>query len=673
MTSVLADGIRPNNHISGAADGLVGGVTYVDDIGEQVEATMNEDKVEDVKDQEESRKPKVARVPNKPTKAEYDEHMLLHAEYRSWCPYCLQGKAVSNQHVAGIDSDDKLGVTISMDYTYMNAELDDDNDYGVAHLVMHDNGTNALWCMKVDSKEAKPEIVSWMNQNLLNAGYAGVRLTLKSDGEPAMQALKRALAVKRECETAIVHTPARESKSNCAVERAIRTWKGQMRTMRLHLEDRLKSVIAVDHPILSWLAVWSCEVLNKYKVRDGRTAYELMTGHKVKHTVYAFGQRIWGMFTGDKNAKNDHDSNWIEAYVVGIVPNCGSYRIMSKDMVYQVSTTRAMNDEVSFSPDMLQDVVLEHQDYCRSGASSKRKTTVVFAPVAAVPDSTSRARVPRRAQLRKKDFDRHGLTAGCPGCEWISNPIGNSRNHSEDCRARLERVMMDEGDEQNKLQHAKDRIDEFAANAGAKVDDKQEGKYNDNIEVLVDQPARNSEIVRHTETDGRGSTARSSRDVWADVELDEPVGLELDVSMDMSLDHGGDELEEGQITRSERRFATPERKPAVRRPAGADAGDDNPKVRKLDSDIMDSNDSAGIDIDSIDKVKLDETDKTILGKMLQGSDVLELYSPVRVNAVAAKFGLSPGMSLDLTNGYDFGKLRIRRRHGRLSDEPSHLL
>jgi hypothetical protein len=75
---------------------------------------------------------------------------------------------------------------------------------------MHDNGTSALWCMRVDSKEAKPDIVSWMNQNLINAGYAGVRLTLKSDGEPAMHALKRSLAVKRECETAIVHTPAGE-------------------------------------------------------------------------------------------------------------------------------------------------------------------------------------------------------------------------------------------------------------------------------------------------------------------------------------------------------------------------------------------------------------------------------------------------------------------------------
>ena len=39
-----------------------------------------------------------------------------------------------------------------------------------------------------------------------------------------------------------------------------------------------------------------------------------MTGYKVKHTVYCFGQRVWGMWSADKNIKNDHDSKWFEAY-----------------------------------------------------------------------------------------------------------------------------------------------------------------------------------------------------------------------------------------------------------------------------------------------------------------------------------------------------------------------
>ena len=70
---------------------------------------------------------------------------------------------------------------------------------------------------------------------------------------------------------------------------------------------------------------------------------------------------------------------------------------------------------------------------------------------------------------------------------------------------------------------------------------------------------------------------------------------------------------------------------------------------------METNDgTGGMDLDSMDTDALafNAIDQLMIGKALQGSDVLEFFSPVRVNAVAAKFGHVPGMSLDLPNGYD---------------------
>ena len=52
---------------------------------------------------------------------------------------------------------------------------------------------------------------------------------------------------------------------------------------------------------------------------------------------------------------------------------------------------------------------------------------------------------------------------------------------------------------------------------------------------------------------------------------------------------------------------------------------------------------------------MDEDDKRILTAAISGVDITEIYSPVRVAAVAAKFGLTPGTSFDLTNGWDFSK------------------
>ena len=52
---------------------------------------------------------------------------------------------------------------------------------------------------------------------------------------------------------------------------------------------------------------------------------------------------------------------------------------------------------------------------------------------------------------------------------------------------------------------------------------------------------------------------------------------------------------------------------------------------------------------------LGETEKKILAKLLFGVDISELYSPVRINQLAHKFGLLPGTSFDLTDGWDFNR------------------
>ena len=55
----------------------------------------------------------------------------------------------------------------------------------------------------------------------------------------------------------------------------------------------------------------------------------------------------------------------------------------------------------------------------------------------------------------------------------------------------------------------------------------------------------------------------------------------------------------------------------------------------------------------------------MLSSVILGADLTELYSPERVNKLAGKFGLTPGHSLDLTNGWDFSKPEDRRRAWKL--------
>ena len=64
-----------------------------------------------------------------------------------------------------------------------------------------------------------------MVERLQVAGYGGTKITIRSDQEVSIKALKMTIATMREAETALIESPVRESKSNGNVEKAVRNWR----------------------------------------------------------------------------------------------------------------------------------------------------------------------------------------------------------------------------------------------------------------------------------------------------------------------------------------------------------------------------------------------------------------------------------------------------------------
>ena len=67
-----------------------------------------------VVEEDETRKPQIARRPYTPTAAEVEAHLPLHLEYRSWCPHCVAGKGISMQHRQHVGERVELGITLSL-------------------------------------------------------------------------------------------------------------------------------------------------------------------------------------------------------------------------------------------------------------------------------------------------------------------------------------------------------------------------------------------------------------------------------------------------------------------------------------------------------------------------------------------------------------------------------
>ena len=178
-----------------------------------------------------------ARKPRGPTKAEVDAHFPLHLEYREWCAHCRAGRGVSDHHHRGNPEEEPLGCTISLDYLFAVPEEEDEHMDAV--LLVYDSNRRNMWTMAVDKKGATPAAVKWVNDRLNTAGYAGMEITMKSDQEPAILELKNQVAIKRQAQTNMIESPVRESKSNGSVERAIKTWQAQFRTIRHFFESRI--------------------------------------------------------------------------------------------------------------------------------------------------------------------------------------------------------------------------------------------------------------------------------------------------------------------------------------------------------------------------------------------------------------------------------------------------
>ena len=230
--------------------------------------------------------------------------MTLHADYKDWCPDCVAGRGISPQHRSS--KKERTGREFSIDYAFMTAEDVEEDMCPV--LVGYDNDSYGIWALAVDAEGATKSSVQWVNGKIDEAGCSGTPITLRSDQEEAIMALKRHVAIYRKVEAVMLESPVRYSKANGAAERAVGSWAGELRTIRLHVERRIKTTIPKDSALMSWLVSWSADIISRYKVHSsGRTSHEWITGSRCDQPVAGLGDKHLFKFTTDKKQKqNEH-------------------------------------------------------------------------------------------------------------------------------------------------------------------------------------------------------------------------------------------------------------------------------------------------------------------------------------------------------------------------------
>ena len=135
-------------------------------------------------------------------------------------------------------------------------------------LVAYDDVKVAFWAREVPAKGPTEGVVKWCCSKLEGSDCAGFEVTVKTDQEESIIALRMAIAAVRIGDTVPIHSAVGCSKYNGRMEGSIRIWQGQLRTLTRHFEPKIKRLLWSTSAMFSWLVACAAEVINKFKVQE---------------------------------------------------------------------------------------------------------------------------------------------------------------------------------------------------------------------------------------------------------------------------------------------------------------------------------------------------------------------------------------------------------------------
>ena len=197
----------------------------------------------------EATQPRTRAAPTQPSQEEVEKHMATHLPFRDWCPHCVRGKSVSKPHKVNPGAHEIP--TVAVDYMFMHSNQGEQEESGMPILVTKDllncgTGTGMMSASVLLQKGVSAQATRRLSAEIGKLGHP--ELVLKSDGEPAIVALKQRVKQERPERIVLEESPVKESQSNGAIENAIKQVQGQIRTTKDCLESRLGVKLTGEKP-----------------------------------------------------------------------------------------------------------------------------------------------------------------------------------------------------------------------------------------------------------------------------------------------------------------------------------------------------------------------------------------------------------------------------------------
>ena len=158
-------------------------------------------------------------------------------------------------------------------------------------LVLAQRPHGAVGACQVLRKGPEPYAIDCVLAYLDSWGLAEV--VLKSDNEPAIEALVEGVRNKRGERTMVKKSPKYSHQSNGAAENAVRRIDSLTRTYVCVLQEKIGDKVDSKSIILPWLVRHAAYVLNRYIKRDdGRSAWARLRGKECDSPLAQIGETV---------------------------------------------------------------------------------------------------------------------------------------------------------------------------------------------------------------------------------------------------------------------------------------------------------------------------------------------------------------------------------------------
>ena len=187
-------------------------------------------------------------------------------------------------------------------------------------MIMRDQRTGLTASFTCTSKGAQD---TWVIRKLLesidNWGYT--KVILKTDGEPSIRQVAEEMKKARVHDTIPQSPPACDPAANGVADHAVQDVMGQLRAIKLGIEQRTKSIVATNGPFLQWMVEHAAWTINVASVgHDGKTPRQRLYGKASTKAILEFGEQVLAkpLRAGKTSKKLSLRTRWVHATWLGM-------------------------------------------------------------------------------------------------------------------------------------------------------------------------------------------------------------------------------------------------------------------------------------------------------------------------------------------------------------------